>query len=80
MPRIRPLNKNEVSEAIRSLLEATEDHHGRSSDSAGIQAYCPPILEASRALGSAPTESDVLPTELISLVCIRVAQIVTCPS
>ncbi|MEX2454637.1 MAG: hypothetical protein WD470_08030 [Rhodospirillaceae bacterium] len=47
--------------------------------SAGILARCPDILEASRALGAAPGKSGLLPAEIRSLVCLRAAQIVTCP-
>ena len=79
MSRIRPLSRDEAPEAARPLLEAAERAIGQPSVPAGIQAHCPPILEAGRALGSAPARSGLLPAELRSLVCVRVAQIVTCP-
>lgn len=79
MPRLRPLDKTEAPEAARPFLEAAERALGQPSVPAGIQARCPQILEASRALGAAPTRSGLLPQELRSLVCVRVAQIVTCP-
>ena len=79
MPRLRPLDKTEAPEVVRPFLEAAERALGQPSVPAGIQARCPPILEASRALGAAPAKSGLLPQELRSLVCVRVAQIVTCP-
>jgi alkylhydroperoxidase family enzyme len=47
--------------------------------SSGIQAYCPPILEASRNLGAAPARSHTLPPLIRSLVCLRAAQMAGCP-
>ena len=79
MARITPLTKSEAPEAARPLMEAAERAFGMPSIPAGIQAYCPPILEAGRALGAAPAKSGLLPQELRSLVCVRAAQIVTCP-
>lgn len=79
MARLRPLTREEAPEAARPLMEAAERALGQPSVPAGIQARCPPILEAGRALGAAPGRSDTLPAELRSLVCVRVAQIVACP-
>ena len=79
MARLRPLSKEEAPAETRPLLEAAEQKFGQPSVPAGIQARCPPILEAGRVLGAAPGRSNPLPAELISLVCVRVAQIVTCP-
>ncbi len=79
MTRLRPLSKEEAPEEARSLMEAAEQRLGQPSVPAGIQARCPPILEAGRALGAAPGRSNTLPGELRSLVCVRVAQIVACP-
>jgi hypothetical protein len=60
-------------------MEAAAQGLGRPSVSAGIQARCPSILEASRALSAAPGKSNTLPAGLRFLVCLRAAQIVTCP-
>lgn len=77
--RLRPLSKEEAPEETRPLLEAAEKRFGEPSVPAGIQARCPPILEAGRMLGAAPGNSGKLSAELRSLVCVRVAQVVTCP-
>lgn len=79
MSRLRPLSKREVPPAVRALLESAEASLGVPPVSSGIQAYCPPILEASRALGSAPARSGTLPAELRALVQLRAAQLVRCP-
>lgn len=79
MPRLKALKKEEAPEAARTHIEAADSVFGIQSISAGIQARCPSILEASRALGQAPAKSNTLPTELRHLVCMRAAQIVMCP-
>ncbi len=79
MTRIKPLTRDEAPEAARPWMEAAERALGQPSVAAGIQAHCPPVLEAGRALGAAPAKSGLLPAELRSLVCVRVAQIVACP-
>ncbi|MDE3111355.1 MAG: carboxymuconolactone decarboxylase family protein [Chloroflexota bacterium] len=79
MLRLRPLTKDEVPDAIRPMLEQAERAFGVPSASAGIQAYCPPVLEASRAIGGAPARSGKLPPGLRSLAMLRVAQMVGCP-
>lgn len=79
MPRIRPLTKNEVAPEVRTMLAQAERAFGEPLIPPGIQAHCPPILEASRALGAAPARCNTLPGQLRSLVCLRVAQIVGCP-
>ncbi len=79
MTRLRPLTKDEAPDAARPLMEAAERVFNRPSVSAGIQARCPEILAASRQLSSAPGRSNTLTAELRALVCLRAAQIVTCP-
>lgn len=79
MPRIRPLTKDEVAPEVRAILEQAERAFGEPIPSVGIQAYTPPILEASRALGAAPQRSHQLSRQLRSLVCLRVAQMAGCP-
>lgn len=79
MPRLQPLTQDEAPEAARPLMAAAEKASGKPSVSAGIQARCPTILEASRALSAAPGRSNTLPAELRFVVCLRAAQIVTCP-
>jgi len=79
MTRLRPLNLDEAPEAARPLLEAASQATGKLPVSAAIQARCPSILMAGRALSAAPGKSNTLPAELRSLICFRAAQIVTCP-
>jgi hypothetical protein len=61
------------------MLEQAGRAFGAPLASSGIQAYCPPILAASRALGAAPARSHLLPAALRPLVCLRAAQLAGCP-
>jgi hypothetical protein len=79
MPRLRPLDPDEAPEGARPQLAAAERALGQPSISAGILARCPAILDASRGLAAAPARSGTLSAELRGLVCLRVAQLVTCP-
>lgn len=79
MARIRPLTSDEVEPPVRTALEQAARAFGEPLVSSGIQAHCPPILEASRALGAAPARSGTLPGLIRSLVCLRAAQLVGCP-
>jgi alkylhydroperoxidase family enzyme len=79
MPRIRPLTSDDVGPEIRTVLEQAERNYGAIPGGTGLQAYCPPILEASRALGAAPARSGKLPPLIRSLVCLRAAQMAGCP-
>lgn len=79
MPRLHPLNKDEAPAEARKILEAAAGRSGSVSAASGIQAYCPPILEASRALGRAPALSGKVSAQLRSLVQLRAAQMVRCP-
>ena len=79
MVRILPLAGNDVPEEVRPTIEAADNRFGIQSFSSGIQAYCPEILKASKALSAAPGKSNLLSAELRYLMCMRAAQIVTCP-
>ena len=79
MVRISPLTGMDVPKEVQPTIEAADNVFGVQSISAGIQAYCPEILKASRALGAAPGKSNLLSAELRHLACMRAAQIVTCP-
>ncbi len=79
MARLRPLTKDEVSPKVAARLEAAAKVFGTPLISSGIQAYGPPILEASQALGAAPAVSGKLPPVVRSLVCMRAAQMAGCP-
>jgi alkylhydroperoxidase family enzyme len=76
---MRPLTKDDVQDPeLKAVLEQGEKWLGQPAIGAGIQAYAPTILAASRALGAAPAKSGLLPAELRSLVCLRAAEMVGC--
>jgi alkylhydroperoxidase family enzyme len=79
MPRLRPLSLDEAPQAARPLMAAASRASGKISVGVGIQARCPEILEAGRQLSAAPGRSNTLSAELRSLICLRAAQIITCP-
>ena len=79
MARMKPLTLDEAPQAARPILEKALSATGHISDGIGIQARCPEVLTASRALNAMPAKSGTLPDEIRSLVCLRAAQIITCP-
>jgi len=79
MSRLKPLARDEAPEAARPLIDRAARAFDAPMTTAGIQARCPPILEAGQVLGAAPAKSGTLPAELRFLVCVRVAQVVRCP-
>lgn len=79
MTRLRPLEISEAPEASRPIMEAAKKATGRVGVGIGIQARCPDVLMASRALNAMPAKSGTLSAELRGLVCLRAAQMITCP-
>jgi len=79
MARLKPLAVAEAPEAARPILQRAEAATGRISEGIGIQARCPEVLIASRALSAMPAKSGTLPAEIRALVCLRAAQMITCP-
>jgi alkylhydroperoxidase family enzyme len=78
MARLRPLTLEEAAPALPVAVADAVRAAGTLSLPAGIQAYCPPVLEASRMLNAMPGRSGTLPAELRSLVCLRAAYLVGC--
>lgn len=60
-------------------MEAAQKATGHVGVGMGIQARCPEVLIASRALSAMPAKSGTLSAELQGLVCLRAAQMITCP-
>ncbi len=79
MARIRPLGEDEVSPEIAGIIAATVRWLGEPQISVGIQAYSPPVLDASRRLNVMPAKSALLPPQLRDLVCLRAAEMIGCP-
>jgi hypothetical protein len=67
-----------VAPEIREIFEQSARRMGAVPGGTALQAYCLPILEASRALGAAPGISGKLPALIRALVCLRAAQLVGC--
>ena len=58
MARIRPLGEDEVSPEIAGIIAATVRWLGEPQISVGIQAYPPPVLDASRRLNVMPARDN----------------------
>ena len=78
MARLHPLTVEEAAPTLPPALAEAVRATGSLSLPAGIQAYCPPVLEASRMLNAMPARSGALPAALQSLVCLRSAYLVGC--
>lgn len=79
MTRLKPLTLDEAPKQSRDIMEKAEAATGRISDGIGIQARCPEVLIASRTLNAMPAKSGTLTAEIRGLVCLRAAQMITCP-
>ena len=79
MARLKPLTLAEAPADAKPILEKAQAANGRISDGIGIQARCPEVLIASRALNAMPAKSGTLSDEIRGLVCLRAAQMITCP-
>ncbi len=79
MARLQPLSADQVAPEIAERMKQSARAFGEPLVSSGIQARCPAIFEASRALGAAPARSGKLPALIRSLVCLRAAQMAGCP-
>jgi len=79
MTRLRPLTIDEAPDDAKPIMEAAEKAVGHVGDGIGIQARCPEVLIASRALNAMPAKSGTLSAELRGLVCLRAAQMIACP-
>ena len=79
MTRMKPLTLAEAPKGSRPILEKAQAATGRISDGIGIQARCPEVLIASRALNAMPAKSGTVAAEIRTLACLRAAQIITCP-
>jgi alkylhydroperoxidase family enzyme len=79
MTRLAPLTIDEAPQAAKPIMEAAQKATGHVGAGIGIQARCPEVLVASRALNAMPAKSGTLSAELRALVCLRAAQMITCP-
>src|ERR1700730_10158604 len=79
IPRIRPLTKAVAAPELLRCLEPVERTCGEIHAGTGIFAYCPPILQASNALGRAVASSGTVTPLIRALAMLRVAQVAGCP-
>ncbi len=79
MTRIRPLTEEEAGPESRHHFAKDRAANGTVMPSTGLHAYCPPILDAVKALGPAIEQSGGLSRELRCLLNVRAASMVGCP-
>lgn len=79
MTRLEPLTIEEAPAEARPIMEAAQEAVGHVGAGIGIMSRCPEVLIASRALSAMPARSGTLSDELRGLVCLRAAQMITCP-
>lgn len=79
MSRIRPLSEDEAHDDAKAAFEQDVRAFGFVLNPTGVFAYRPPVLKAARQLGASVGRDGVLPPELRTLVCVRVASLVGCP-
>jgi hypothetical protein len=79
MSRIRPLSQDEAHEDAKAAFDQDVRRFGFVLNPTGVFAYRPSVLKASRDLGASVGRDGVLPPELRTLVCVRVAALVGCP-
>ena len=79
MPRIRALEEGDVSAEYRVHFQRDRSAFGTVLNSTGFYAYCPQIMEAAKALGTAMERSGKVSRELRCLLNVRAAAMVGCP-
>jgi hypothetical protein len=79
MDRIHPLTREEAPEDAKAAYDQDMRAFGFVLNPTGVFAYRPAVLTAARQLGASVGKGGVLPPDLRTLVCVRVASLVGCP-
>jgi hypothetical protein len=78
MSRIDALSREQAHSDAHFAYDQDEKAFGFVLNPTGVLAYRPPILAAARTLGNSVRKVGVLPPEIRTLVCVRVASLVGC--
>lgn len=78
MPRLEGLQKDEVSESIRRILERQEARYGMALYNHMVLARRPGIFWGFRAMWDGLEEGGLLPARLRDLINVKVASLVGC--
>jgi len=79
MPRVREITHAGDNAALAKIFEQERSAFGDVLNTTKVAAHCPPILQATKALGAAIEQSGLLPSALRPLVYLRVATLNGCP-
>ncbi|HZT51734.1 MAG TPA: hypothetical protein VFA22_07370 [Stellaceae bacterium] len=79
MPRVREIEDDGGNPILAEQFKRERERFGGLLNPTKVQAHCPPILRAAKALGAAIEESGQLPKEMVALVSLRTAAINGCP-
>ena len=79
MARIRPLTQEEAHPDVKAAYDQDLRRFGQVLHPTGVFAHRPAVLLAARELGASVARDGVLPPDLRTLVCVRVASLVGCP-
>ncbi len=78
MPRLEGLQKSEVGDKIRQILERQEERYGMALYNHMVLARRPSIFWGFRAMWDGLEESGLLPARLRDLINVKVASLVGC--
>ena len=79
MPRVSEIEEAGGDPILEEIFAKERERVGALLNPTKVQAHCPPILRAAKALGAAIEQSGLLPRTLLALVNVRVASINGCP-
>ncbi|MBI4636883.1 MAG: carboxymuconolactone decarboxylase family protein [Candidatus Rokubacteria bacterium] len=79
MPRVREIDDPGDDPILRETFEKEREAFGFLLNTTKVQAHCPGIMKAAKALSAAVEGSGLLPPQLLALVYLRVALINGCP-
>ena len=79
MPRVREIDDPGDDPILRDVFDKETAAFGFVFNTTKVQAHTPVILRAAKQLSAAVERSGLLPTDLRSLVYLRVALINGCP-
>lgn len=79
MPRVRVIEEPGDDPILKEIWAREQEAFGDVLNTTRVQAHTPVILKAAKQLSAAVERSGLLPSQLRSLVYLRVALINGCP-
>ena len=79
MPRVREIDDPGSDPVLQEAFAKEQDAFGFILNTTKVQAHCPGIMLAAKALAAAVDRSGLLEPQLLALVYLRVALINGCP-